>query len=163
MRQSLAWKCKWVAFPSTISIQAYLPILNFGILFYLKLLSLPVKIWVMWKFLILFLLHLKEFQFLRASHTRQGPRFSIRMINWILYSDTGGSRQPSHSLEIWLLNQEKYTWLPKSIRTKDPNNHSDTETGTLSSPGAFSNWLSHAVVKEYFLIDCHTRVSRNIF
>ena len=30
------------------------------------------------------------------------------------------------------LKQEKYSSSPKSIRTKDPDNHSDTETGTLS-------------------------------
>ena len=30
------------------------------------------------------------------------------------------------------LKQEKYSSLPKSMRTKDPNYHSDTETGTLS-------------------------------
>ena len=29
-------------------------------------------------------------------------------------------------------------------------------------PGVFSNSLSHAVVQDYFLIHCHTRVSRSM-
>ena len=43
---------------------------------------------------------------------------------------------PSHSLEIWQLKQEKYSTTPKSahfsIRTKDPKNRFETETGTLA-------------------------------
>ena len=31
------------------------------------------------------------------------------------------------------MTPEKNSSTPKSIRTKDPNNHSDTETGTLSN------------------------------
>ena len=29
-------------------------------------------------------------------------------------------------------------------------------------PGVFSNSLTHAVVQDYFLIHCHTRVSRSM-
>ena len=41
----------------------------------------------------------------------------------------------------WLLLFLHHTWRGRgtrlSIRTKDPNNHSDTETGTLSREGAY--------------------------
>ena len=55
---------------------------------------------------------------------------------------------PSFSLEML---QEKYSSKPKSIRpikTKDPNNHSDIETRTLSvdirvDPYGFLHWDDH--------------------
>ena len=49
-----------------------------------------------------------------------------QLFNWL--HEFSMIKLPSHSLEIWQLIQEKYSSTPKSIRTKDPNNRSDTET-----------------------------------
>ena len=44
--------------------------------------------------------------------------------------------RPTLCKYVWQQIQEKYSSTPKSIsiRAKDPNNHTDTEMGTLSSP-----------------------------
>ena len=56
----------------------------------------------------------------------------------------------------WLLLFLHHAWRGHgarlSIRTKDPNNHSDTETGTLSITHLLENWLFSS--EEFFGVGC---------
>ena len=76
--------------------------------------------------------------FTTAIYTHTGGLIRLYIVIWSVLSQFK-----------WLLLFLHHAWRGHgarlSIRTKDPNNHSDTETGTLSSTGTFFMCGHHCV------------------
>ena len=77
-----------------------------------------------------------KIRFTTAIYTHTGGLIRLYIVIWSVLSQFK-----------WLLLFLHHAWRGRgtrlSIRTKDPNNHSDTETGTLSTPAGLvvSNFL----------------------